>query len=294
MANPAHRYSRPPRKPAPKPDGPVTYKCSGCGSRRPVADFYDTPSGFYPHSPLCKECAENFAVSSHILFKADGKRAMERICALLDVHWHEDTYAEALRVPADSLVEKYLIAASLPTGKARGTSYGETMLAVKLPAAPEAAPVTEAAVARWGAGRSPEDYASLEAHYAELKAKCADYDPVQEAQVVSACNAWLNEQRSYIEGDASAAKSFHDIYTKSIQSAQLNLKQMDGGASWGDFVRQVEKFTPADLYLDKGLFRDVDGIGKYFERFILRPMRNFLQNRRDEDPDFSLGDDDEA
>ena len=55
----------------------------------------------------------------------------------------------------------------------------------------------------------------------------------------------------------------------------------------------ISKYTPEEYYKDKTLYKDFDGIGDYFKRFVLRPLRNLQLGTTDRDKEFFVSDEEE-
>jgi len=61
--------------------------------------------------------------------------------------------------------------------------------------------------------------------------------------------------------------------------------------SIGSLIMEVERFCPCEVYKKKGILADVDGIAEYIDRFMYRPLKNFLTGSREKDKEFVVGDD---
>ena len=55
----------------------------------------------------------------------------------------------------------------------------------------------------------------------------------------------------------------------------------------------IEKYTPAEYYKNRSLYKDHDNIGDYIERFLLRPLRNLMRGTKDRDAEFFVKDEEE-
>ena len=55
-------------------------------------------------------------------------------------------------------------------------------------------------------------------------------------------------------------------------------------------IRTIEQYTPAEYYADKTLFKDADGIGEYFDRFIKRPLKNIFSGTKEMDLEYRVRD----
>ena len=56
------------------------------------------------------------------------------------------------------------------------------------------------------------------------------------------------------------------------------------------WIGDIERYTPAEFYQDKSLYKDADGIGSYASRFIFRPLKNLLTGSKEIDKEFNLSD----
>ena len=57
--------------------------------------------------------------------------------------------------------------------------------------------------------------------------------------------------------------------------------QGKGKESFSAFIKMIEETEPADFYKDKGLFKDFDNVEFYFEKYVTRPLKNFIMGSRD-------------
>ena len=55
-------------------------------------------------------------------------------------------------------------------------------------------------------------------------------------------------------------------------------------------MERISQYTPEEYYKDKKLYKDFDGIGSYFERFVRRPIINLQFNRNERDYEFCVKD----
>ena len=69
------------------------------------------------------------------------------------------------------------------------------------------------------------------------------------------------------------------------------VNETDSSKIFGVWLKDIEQYRPAEYFEDKKLYEDYDGIMEYFNKFVLRPMRNLLTGSRDFDKEFSLEED---
>ena len=66
------------------------------------------------------------------------------------------------------------------------------------------------------------------------------------------------------------------------------VNETDSSKVFGVWIKDIEQNRPAEYFQDKSLYEDFDGIKDYFERFVLRPMKNLLTGSRDFDKEFMI------
>lgn len=99
--------------------------------------------------------------------------------------------------------------------------------------------------------------------------------------------------RALRNGDTDQFGKMSDNYRKTFTQAGLKAVreiESDSNDCWGEWVRRIEEYTPAEYYKNKSLFNDFDNVGEYFERFVLRPLRNLMHGTSDRDYEFSVED----
>jgi hypothetical protein len=51
--------------------------------------------------------------------------------------------------------------------------------------------------------------------------------------------------------------------------------------TFGNWVKEIEQFRPAEFFKDKNMYKDVDNVEEYADRHITRPLKNFITGSRD-------------
>lgn len=152
--------------------------------------------------------------------------------------------------------------------------------------------VTSEMVEFWGRGYSQSDYEFLEKekpHWFD-RYKCDNRG--EEILYKQICYQLLDINKAREEG-REVAKML-DTLQKLMESA--NVKPKDANAlsdadnidSFGIRIRDIELYEPAEYFEDKDLYRDFSGIENYFNKWVVRPMKNLLRGSRD----FEVGDED--
>jgi len=60
--------------------------------------------------------------------------------------------------------------------------------------------------------------------------------------------------------------------------------------TWGNFVKMIEETEPAEYYKDDSLFKDFDGINEYWQKFVVRSIKNFITGSKDFNLESSVDD----
>lgn len=144
-------------------------------------------------------------------------------------------------------------------------------------------------IKRWGDGLEPTDYKLLNEHYEYLTNANPNYDSNQEVFIKELCYTNMLKQRAIVESNVDDYKKLSETYRKSFEQAGLKTVEETTNAeefSMAVNVKTIEQYTPAEYYKDKSLYKDHDGIGEYFERFVLRPLRNLQHGSSDRDYEY--------
>lgn len=153
------------------------------------------------------------------------------------------------------------------------------------------------AIKKWGAGFKAEDYAEMNRHYALLKAANPRADGNQKNYIMDCCRIKMHQLKASRDGSLDSFQKMTELYTKTYNAGKL--KSVGDGALAEDFTfgvtaETIEKYTPAEYYKNKELYRDFDNIGEYAERHIFRPLKNIILGTRDKDHEFYVKDEEDG
>lgn len=152
--------------------------------------------------------------------------------------------------------------------------------------------ITSAMVRRWGTGGFVEDdYKTLEDHYHMLKDNNPNADGNQEVFIKDLCKLHLLMTNALKASDTDRYIKSSDQYSKIFTKAGLKtVEEKDSSAdeTLGVTLATISRFTPEEYYKDKKRYRDFDGIGEYFERFVLRPLKNLQFGTSERDKEFKV------
>lgn len=281
--------------------------CTKCEKPFQSRNFYKSNSSFYINGylPICKDCLDE-TFEMYVKEYHSAKRAVQRICMAYDIYYSDAIYNKCLDGDGSISIATYIQKSSMPQHKNKtfdtslgegfyftGESNGINMGVADCGEEPEADPKL---VEKWGAGFLPDDYEVLESHYITLKKNNPNANNNQEIFITSLCHLNMMMVKALKNADLDGYAKANDQYSKTFTKAGLKTVQevdMSSDDCWGEWVRRIEEYTPAEYYKNKSLFKDFDGIGDYFKRFVLRPLKNLMHGTTDRDYEYCVKDGDE-
>lgn len=82
-------------------------------------------------------------------------------------------------------------------------------------------------------------------------------------------------------------------YKAMFEAAELKNDNTDtANDTFGKWIMDIEKHSPAEYYQDKNKYHDFFGIGEYIDRFMFRPLKNLIFGTKDKDPEYWINDED--
>lgn len=296
------------------PEG-TQYRCTMCGkffdkqkaimTKSTSSPVFEGNNGF---TSLCSACTIRYYDYMVEFFNGDEQKALDRLCSMLDLYYSDEIALSSRKSSTEtSLIKSYLSRVNmkqysdktyLDTIKERasqvvGNYHDIEDIESKKPEGERI--VTPQVVERWGLGYTPDEYAQLEAHYKMLRDQIPEDDAYKEVLIKDMCCTKVLQSRAIVNNDMDKYEKLQRSYQTTAKEANLQVKKKDEATSlnsdeacWGCFVRDIEQYTPADLYKQQKLFEDVDGVKGYIERFIVRPFKNFITGSSDMDEEFSV------
>ena len=291
------------------------FYCTMCGHKYTVqkGNFYYSQSPLYAgnnkYMSICRKCVDAlFEHYKEVL--GDEEEATKRTCCKLDIYFSHDVY-EMTHKTNETMSRMAAMIAKTNLRQNSDKTFDDTLDETKTDIIMNeediadvkensSIKVTQTAINRWGLGFSPEEYSFCENLYKMFKLANPRADGVQETFIKDLVTTKVLQNRAFKENNADNYAKYSKIYQDTLKVSKLKMTDEDEQnvndetVCWGNFVKDVEQYTPADLYLNKKLFDDADQIKEYFKRFIVRPFKNFFTGSKDMDEEFSIlpGDDD--
>ena len=284
------------------------FTCCHCGNTFPIdKNFAKTHSEFFLATnrlPMCNQCVNDIYILFFERYK-DQYLAIQRACMMFDLYYDQDIAESCVKNNSqEKLMGSYVRKIGLPQYKLKSF---DTTLQKGFTFKPfvnkgvvgfdfDETPHPED-IQRWGAGLSFTDYKALNDHYEFLKNANPNCDSNQEIFITDLCYIKMQQMKAIREGRPDDYSKMAEQYRKSF--TQAGLKTVRDTSANEDFAigvtaEMIEKYTPAEYYKDKKLYKDHDNIGDYFERFLLRPLRNLQHGSVDRDYEFYVVDEDDS
>jgi hypothetical protein len=301
----------------PKEEDEKKYYCTACGKPYKVqkSNFSVTQSPLFAANngfiTICNHCRDNYFGKLIDLYMGNEEKAIDRVCQIFDWYYDDWAVSATRKISADrSRIGAYPSKLNLSQSANKGTTYLDT---IKERANNSISSVEEAeklkadgilnasmaAVERWGVGCfSDADYKILDDHYKMLKKQNPNCDSNQEIFIKDLCYTKLQQMNAMKEKRTDDFKTFTQLYRETFKQAGLKTVQETDASNdevLGVTLAVISQYTPEEYYKDQKLYKDHDGIGDYFKRFILRPILNLMTGSKDRDEEYCVkdGDDDE-
>lgn len=287
------------------------YKCMMCGNSWDVQKNHFSKSAHPKYQAndgyieICNECRDVYYRKLIDFYSGNEEHAIRHMCMEFGWVYHIDALTASRQISADrSRISHYLAKKNLGQTSRIGTTYfdsmkfefherQDTVVNSREQVKSEESTITASAVDRWGIGFTEADYKNLDEHYRMLKKNNPNCDNNQEIFVKSLCNINMLMVRALKDGDSDKYVKLTEQYSKTFTKAGLKtIQETDNSADecFGVTLATISQYTPEEYYKDKGLYKDFDGIGDYFTRFVKRPLKNLMTGSTERDGEYYVKD----
>lgn len=289
--------------------------CCHCGETLSISQFYVTLSNFYynGHLPICKKCFSKKFYQFRQEYHSD-KKAMQRMCMAFDVFFDESLF-DTCGDDEEKIVGKYF--RKLNIVQYRDKTFDDTIANGYVGLSGDRLQKPEKRVAvvdqygnehenekvspkdieKWGLGFDPDDYKVLNDHYKYLKNANPNTDNNAEIFIIDLCYMNMQKMKALRENRIDDYNKLTESYRKSFGAAGLKTVQegmKTADDCWSTFVGVVSQYTPEEYYKNKDKYKDHDGLGEYYERMAIRPLRNLELGTNDRDKEFYVHEEDDS
>jgi len=288
--------------------------CCHCGESLSKSHFFKSYSDVYKENllPICKDCfSRKFGYFLSVY--QNSKKAMKRMCMLFDIYFDEDLFDKCDIADDNTVLGNYFRKINMVQYKGKTfenslengfnfsfykqnekvqpvTNDGSKELVEDEPQ------ISEKDIAKWGFGFESTDYEILNQHYKYLKTANPNCDSNQEIFIKDLCYTEMQKMKALRESRVDDYNKLTESYRKSFKQAGLKTTQEDMKTAddcWSTFVGIVSQYTPEEYYKNKDRYRDHDGLGEYYERMAIRPLRNLQLGTQDRDFEFYVHEEDD-
>lgn len=278
--------------------------CTMCGVEKDLNanNFYKSYSvlfkgNFESRICICKDCVKILYKQMYSLYETDIKATYET-CRTLDIYFDKDLYKSVLNQIENNKGEVISIYVtkvnSLPQYKNKTFINSEPLdrEEEKIDRDRINDPVL---IKRWGRSYNEEELYFLEQHYAEWCERVDNSALPTDKMIRRICAKELEVENARLNRVQNIDK-LEDSLTKLMDNASLTPKTMsatnetESTKVFGVWLREIEKYKPAEFFDKKDLYDDFDGIKDYFNRFVFRPLKNLLCGTREFDKEFFIPD----
>lgn len=297
------------------PDKESKCNCCLCGEPLAKSKYYKSYSEFYKegHLPICKECFGrkfgNYVAEYH-----SNKKAMQRMCMAFDIYFDEELF-DKCDTDDSTVLGNYFRKLNMSQYKEKtfdnSIKDGFELSGERKPAKETRESVVDelseyeddseqidpADIEKWGFGFDAIDYQILNSHEKLLTNSNPEADSNASIFINDLCYIKMQQMKAVREGRVDDYSKLTTQYIKTF--TQAGLKTVKDTNTAEDFTigvnaETIEKYTPAEYYKNKSLYKDHDNIGDYILRFLLRPLKNLMQGTKDRDAEFYVKDEEET
>jgi uncharacterized protein YdaT len=290
--------------------------CRKCATILPSKNFYDcVDEGFIDSNfkfSVCKECINT--IYDELALKYNSmEKAIHKMCTSLNVMFSNDALS-ATKAHIDTLLQsgkavnavfgiykQKLLSTQKSMSKSSmvdmtyedvGTIYTSEAVNTK------EIPIPQEVAEFWGKNLNREDIEFLELNYANFKQTHAADTYAEIVLLKQVCYTLLDIQRERnadTDGEHDTEKLVKELQNlmKNLAISPNAINAASGGKgadTFGLWIQDIEREEPAQWLKEDprgDMYRDVGNVEEYFEKYIRRPLKNFITSSKD----FNVDDD---
>lgn len=269
-------------------------KCKNKDGVLPISEFYSSVSPFYANGRvgICKTCMKEYVYDSNGDINVNK---LKNIFRIYDIPFFEKEWESSLNDEKETIgvyfknlylnhkEQSWLDGDIQESDSARTNTLGVD---------------DEDLIARWGESWSISELQWLERDYTEwLTHHDCDKLSVQKlVQMICIKELEIRNARQSGKATDKLEKSLMEIMSNSNLTPRnmSATNETDSTKIFGVWLRDIEQNRPSEYFEDKSIYEDFDGIKDYFDRFVLRPMKNLLVGSRDFDKEYMIENEDDS
>lgn len=284
-----------------------TYYCRKCMKLLPEKHFYDaTDAGLIDSNgklSVCKPCIQNLYNGFYEEYGSIEK-SLHKLCMSLNIKFSNEA-ASATQTQINTFIESgktvrnvfgiyksKLIAVNPSMDKSAnmdltysdvGTIYVDKENII------EEAPIPKDVIDFWGADVPKEDIKYLENEYINFKKTHVAETYAEIVLLKQVCYTMLDIKRLRAAGEdtGTLVKELQALMKTLAVSPNATTTANTGNKNseaFGVWIKDIEENEPAQWLLSDprgDIYRDVSNVDQYFQKYIVRPLKNFIQGSKD-------------
>ena len=274
-------------------------KCPICQKEKNIRYFYQSNKKEYEmfkgHCYICKKCLKDMIYVNGIPNKENMKKVLKEY---LNLPYIEEAFRDAVKNPKETL-GVYISSFNVGKYKGKELTWSDDSENIENKGIIEDNNisdfiVTPEIVVKWGQGYSNEDYEILENMYKQWTYKNKSDTLAEQKTFKFLCLKEFEIMKTRAQG--KPVDKLEDTFIKFMNAANVTPKDanaiadLDNSNSLGVWIKDIEKYRPAEYFENKKKYSDFDNLMDYLNRFILRPLKNLLTGSRDFDKEFNVED----
>ena len=261
-------------------------KCINKNGILPVGELYSANSPFYKNGRynICKNCLKEYVYESN----GDlNTYKLKQIFRIYDIPFFEKEWESALNDEKETIGVYFKNLYLNHKGQTWTDGDFQETDTVKTNTI---GIDDEDLIARWGEGWTINEMQWLERDYTEWLENhdCDKLSTQKLIQMICIKELEIRNARQSGKPTDKLEKSLRELMndTNLTPRTQSAVSESGSTKTFGMWIQDIEKYRPAEYFEDKSIYKDYDNILDYWNRFILRPMKNLLCNTRDFDKEF--------
>lgn len=280
--------------------------CRKCTKMLPSKEFYDSvDNGLVDTNgkmSVCKNCVQDL-YNATFLETQSMEKTIHKLCILLNIKFSNEA-VDATKKHIQTLLEKgkhvhaifsiykmKLIATNKSMDKSIseyegyedvGTIFTEKQIDVN------EIPIPQDVIDFWGKDLKRDEIEFLETQYANFKQTHKADTYAEKVLLRQVCFTMLDIEEGRKQGDDTTklVKELQDLMQKLAISPNIANQNIPskGADTFGMWIQQIEEQEPAQWLMSDprgDIYRDVADIEGYYQKYIVRPLKNFIQGSRD-------------
>lgn len=271
-------------------------KCYRCKNNLPETEYFKMANGVVDRLHICKDCCTEIVDDFVEKDKCSIFEGIYKLCALTGtvysknlVHGVVAAAIEKDRTTRNILHSYYKKLSELPAFKNKSFLDSDFDTIDELKKDPETIALIEnqsADIVKWGQGFSREDYQRLNALYAQWASGTSQDTITQKSLTKDLCKIDLRLEKAAVKGaDIKDLLNQKQSLIKALaidpQTLLKNKQDNEAIESFGAWVAEIEKTSPAEYLENPEVYFDVNGIEGYWDKHIKRPLKNLLLGTKD-------------